>query len=303
VSNRTRVAVLMTCHNRKEQTLACLAALYGQALPAETEIASYLVDDGSSDGTGAAVRALYPQVVVLDGDGNLFWNRGMHWAFAEALKGSYSYYLWLNSDTELAAGALRVLLHTHRALVDAGRPLSLVVGSTRDRVTGCHTYGGQRRTTSWHPFRLVLVPPGNVPLRVDTMNGNCVLIHSEVTSRVGNLDPIFSHAMGDTDYGFRATRMGCSVWAAPGYLAECTANSLAGSWYDPTVPLRARWRMVRQEKGLPPRDWRRLCRRHAGLAWALFFCAPYIKLILSSCITCVSRGLSRRAGTGAGEGS
>lgn len=40
------------------------------------------------------------------------------------------------------------------------------------------------------------------------MNGNCVFIPSEIVNAIGNLDPIFSHAMGDIDYGLRAQKKG-----------------------------------------------------------------------------------------------
>ncbi len=50
------------------------------------ELSVYLVDDGSSDGTGDAVRQAYPSVSVIRGDGTLFWNRGMRKAWEDALK-------------------------------------------------------------------------------------------------------------------------------------------------------------------------------------------------------------------------
>jgi GT2 family glycosyltransferase len=83
--NSDRTAVLITCHNRKPKTLACLAALFNQELSPEVTIDVYLVDDGSTDGTAEAVHQAYPQVKILQGDGSLFWNRGMRKAFAEAL--------------------------------------------------------------------------------------------------------------------------------------------------------------------------------------------------------------------------
>lgn len=46
-----RIAVLMTCHNRRETTLKCLSSLYDQALPSGVTFKTYLVDDGCADGT------------------------------------------------------------------------------------------------------------------------------------------------------------------------------------------------------------------------------------------------------------
>ncbi|WP_333410708.1 hypothetical protein [Microcoleus sp. LAD1_D5] len=51
--NGTRIAVLLTCFNRKQKTLACLEALFNQTLPADTSLTTYLVDDASTDGIGS----------------------------------------------------------------------------------------------------------------------------------------------------------------------------------------------------------------------------------------------------------
>ena len=47
--NDIRLAVLMTCHNRRQKTLACLAALQRQELPPNIVLKVYLVDDGSTN--------------------------------------------------------------------------------------------------------------------------------------------------------------------------------------------------------------------------------------------------------------
>ncbi len=74
--NRTKIAALLTCFNRKQKTLVCLEALFNQVLPADVDISAYLVDDASTDGTSDVVRQTYPQVKIFSGDGNLFWNGG-----------------------------------------------------------------------------------------------------------------------------------------------------------------------------------------------------------------------------------
>ena len=44
-----RIAVLITCHNRRVMTLACLDALVANRLPSAVTLAVILVDDGSTD--------------------------------------------------------------------------------------------------------------------------------------------------------------------------------------------------------------------------------------------------------------
>src|SRR5580658_7643570 len=95
------IAVLMTSFNRREVTLKSLDSLFRQQKAEGIRFAVFLVDDGSTDGTGGAVKSLFPQVKVLQGNGALFWNGGMRVAFAAAVQESFDAYLFLNDDTTL----------------------------------------------------------------------------------------------------------------------------------------------------------------------------------------------------------
>ena len=53
-----QIAVLLTVFNRKEKTLLCLKNLYQQTLPNEYRIDIYLTNDGCTDGTPEAARAI-----------------------------------------------------------------------------------------------------------------------------------------------------------------------------------------------------------------------------------------------------
>ena len=61
-----RLAALLTCHNRREQTLVCLRALRACTLPAGCDLAVYLVDDGSRDGRLAVVSRDLTRTVPAD---------------------------------------------------------------------------------------------------------------------------------------------------------------------------------------------------------------------------------------------
>ena len=276
------MGVLLTCHNRRAKTLDCLTALSRQELPTGLAMKVYLVDDGSTDGTGEAVRQTYPDVVLLPGDGNLFWNRGMRLAFDTALRANHDGYLWINDDTILYPEAVGTLLGTLRRLVDNGHCQSIVVGSTRDPVTGAHTYGGIVRSSHWHPLKFRGVEPRDEPVQCGTMNGNCALIPREVAEIVGNLDPAFRHAIGDMDYALRAVQRGCTVWIAPGYVGTCARNSTTATWMDQSIPLSERWRKVKQPKGLPVEAYRVFAKRWGGTFWPVHWLLPYTRLVLTA---------------------
>jgi GT2 family glycosyltransferase len=277
-----KIAVLMTCHNRREKTLACLAALHANAPVLGASFTVLLVDDGSTDGTAAAVATRYPETRLIPGDGSLFWNGGMRRAFEVALGDDYQAYLWLNDDTMLYPDALARLIAASRQLRKASGRDVVVVGSTQDARTRALTYGGVRRAAKWRPMAFNMVTPGAAPIECESMWGNCVLIPDAIARAVGNLDPSFTHSMGDVDYGLRVRKAGFAIFVMSGYAGTCSMNSTSGSYEDPRVPLRERLRKMTQPKGLPIRSWRVLTRRHAGPFWFLYWIWPYFKVVATS---------------------
>lgn len=284
------VAVLITCHNRKSKTLACLEALFKNTLPPDYSFSVILVDDGSTDGTGEAVRSRYPDIVILRGDGNLFWSRGMLRAWETALPLSPDFVLWLNDDTLLLSRALNDLLETEaRARAKTGQP-AIIVGSTHND-SGQLSYGGAVPISALNRLKMRKVIPGNTPQPAVTMNGNCVLVPRAVYERIGLLDKVFSHGMGDNDYGFRAHKAGIPIWVMPGYVGNCNNDhTVSGSFRDANLSMRSRWRQITSPKGLPIIPWFVMCQRHAGPLWPLVLFLPYVQVLLAL----PRRGLSKK---------
>lgn len=275
-----KVAVLMTCFNRREKTLACLRALFASRCSESVRLEVFLVDDASSDGTAAAVIDEFPGVNVIDGSGKLFWNGGMRRAFEQAWGKGADYFLWLNDDTTLYPDAIGRMIALSLERRNTTLMPSIIVGSTRDGQSGELTYGGKRQTSRWLPFRFALIHPGVAPLPCDTFNGNCVLVPEAVAKAVGNLEARFVHAMGDIDYGFRASRSGFGVWVLPGYAGTCTHDHVSlDAYVDAPREFGARWRRMMSPKGLPIGQWLLLTRRHGGPLWFVSFCSPYLKLL------------------------
>ncbi len=281
----------MTCHNRKLKTLATLESLFKQILTSEIALNTYLVDDGSTDGTAEAVQQTYPQVKIFSGDGNLFWNGGMRGAFSQAMKHDPDYYLWLNDDTIIYSKTISFLLETAQKLSEKGETKAIIGGSTCDPETGQTTYGGVVRNNPLHPFRYGILEPTKDPQMCDTMHGNCVLIPRSVVQIVGNLDPAFVHYIGDWDYGLRARQKGCTVWIAPGYLGTCSLN--------PQVTKMAAENLsegldkMSKPKGLsfkdttlqPAQEWKVFAQRHGGLLWPIYWLLPYRRLVWLSVLS------------------
>lgn len=230
-----RIAVLLTCHNRKEKTLNCLKHLFSQSgLNNTYQQDVYLVDDGSTDGTGSAVHEAFPSVLIIKGSGTLYWNRGMHTAWKTAAKKKYDFYLWLNDDTELYKQALTELLLSTKKTLD----LAIICGCVESPVVkGQLTYGGGRRVKN----RYVSNYPDGRLQECEIINGNCVLIPSQVYDLVGNLDWKFSHAIGDNDYALRAKKLGVSTYTTGSFVGSCDQNEFLPKWCLPTTSIRGRF--------------------------------------------------------------
>lgn len=277
------LAVLMTCHNRREITLRCLKALYTQEDLDGVRLEVFLVDDGSTDKTTEAVSKEFPSVKIFHGDGNLFWNRGMHLAFSKALSGDYDYYLWLNDDSILYPRALAILISTHKELAGKGYSNSIIGSAMQDAATLEHTYGGIRKHHSWWGrVTQTKVKPDSHPVGCDASNGNCVLIPREVVEKIGIIDAAFHHRWGDHDYCFRARKSGCTVWLAPGYLGTCSRNPLEGTWEDTRLSFKERIKKIQSYKAMYPGDYLIYLRRHRGPFWLMHFVWPYIKVTLQT---------------------
>lgn len=277
------IAVIMACYNRRETTLRCLSHLYQQTLLKNGHtLEVYLLDDGSTDQTSAVVQEKFPEVILLQGNGSLFWNGGMHKAFGEALKNKYDYYLWLNDDTFLYDDALEKMVKDHQSLKLRNLTKSIVIGSTIDPETGKFSYGGFQQVSRLSPLKLISVEPNGELQECTTMCGNCVLIPFEVTEVVGNLDGKFEHRWGDTDYGLRTRSKGGSVWISSDYVGVCKDNMLAEAWTNPSLSIGKRIKIFHSIKGYRKKDWFRYVRRHGGKLWPALWVKPYLDIFFSS---------------------
>lgn len=272
-----RLAALLTCHNRKAKTLSCLEALFAAADAAPgLKIEVFVTDDGSTDGTSAAIRTAGYPVELLSADGSKFWTGGtlISWDAAIASATDFDGYLLLNDDTTLDRDALAVLT----AVCTANQGNAVVVAAIRDPESAQVSYGGVVRTVDWHPAKVRRLAASPEVQVADTFNANCVLVPKAVFERVGPLDPAFTHGFSDFDYGYRATAAGFQVLVAPGVLGTCARNSTKGTWEDPALGLRRRLELLNSPKGLPWREWAYYLRRHGPWFWPVLTLGPAIRI-------------------------
>lgn len=269
------VTAAVTCHNRRDLTLRAMDALHVQQLPPGVTLGTVLVDDGSTDGTAEEVAASFPDVTVLRGDGSLYWTGGMRVAVAEAHRQGADSILWLNDDVSLRTDSIGALVALARGRTAGTTDPPIVVGAVTDPVDGELTYGGLRVGPWWDRLRFRRVPLSDRPVPVDTFEGNCVLVPATVDRRLGGLDDVFVHRIGDVDFGLRASDAGCSVLQASGSVGTCRRDTDYQPWLDPDLALSERFQRLRGPKGLPIGPWLRYARRHGGILWPYAACRPY----------------------------
>lgn len=198
IAQLDHVFVLIPVHNRKATTLACLTKL--QQTGDLDRFTVVVIDDGSTDGTGPAIAAQFPQVVVLPGDGNLWWTgamrRGMEYAMGQGAR----YCLWLNDDCYPDEGTLLQLIQFMAAHPKAiAAPVCRLASSGTLLENGCR----QRQRLTAQPGEVV---------EVESVTGYCVGIPRNVCEAIGYPDDRhFPHYSGDDMYTLKACRHGFKV--------------------------------------------------------------------------------------------
>jgi GT2 family glycosyltransferase len=264
------IAFLITCHNRKEKTLQCLQALFSQkGLDASYLFEVFLVNDGCTDGTPEAIRLDFPRVTIIQGNGKLYWNRGMYlaWETAAASK-DFDYYLWLNDDTFLFKNGLETIFKETFLT-------SIVCGVTKSSTKDEATYGGFLNKRN----RLLTLNGGYQ--NADYCNGNCVLIPRYVFEKLGNLDPIFQHALGDFDYSLRARKQGIEIKVAPEFVGLCESHETNPKWRSNSLNILNRLKnLYTPLSGCYPPEFFVFDKRHHGIfAACLHFFSIHLRSI------------------------
>ncbi len=226
-----KIAVLLTCFNRKEKTLSCLGSLYN-ALSLyndknenKIEISVYLTDDGCTDGTSDAIRNNFSNkdITILQGTGNLFWAGGMRFAWNEALKkhNEWDFYLLLNDDTDLLDNLFEELLDTHKYSLDNYKQAGVYSGITSSKSDhNKMTYGGDVWKNKFLGTSTRLKPAGK-PQMCDITNANILLVSKEIVDKIGIFWDGYIHGRADNDYSNTARRKGIPVLITANFCGRC----------------------------------------------------------------------------------
>jgi GT2 family glycosyltransferase len=221
-----RLAVLVTCFNRKEISVKNLKQLDGclNALDSLNH-SMFIVDDGSTDGTGEALKQALPSALIVKGNGNLYWNGGMCKAYesARTYGGRFDAYLMFNDDVFVLPNSLAIFFQEYVQINKKSD--TILAAATESEIDQKITYSGKKLKHSYRPLALVTVPPNGSLQTCDTFNGNFVMLPGKFFERVGGNDPKYVHAYGDIDLGLVAKKLGVATFLASTAIGYCEANT------------------------------------------------------------------------------
>lgn len=204
------IHIAIPVFNRKAYLKGCLESLRAQT---NQDFKVIVTDDGSTDGTGEMLRTEFPEVTVLQGDGNLWWTGAINMAVSHALElcDESDLILVLNDDLvvpetyienfyALAAkypdaliGSVVTDIHNRDLIASGGVKINWLTGKVRGINEG---------------KSLASFAKGYVRDDVSYLTGRGVLIPSKVFRELGIYNNKHYQQCGDTELPRRAQKAG-----------------------------------------------------------------------------------------------
>ena len=210
--------------NSREQTLACLAAVESQ-LGDVDNAAVTVVDNGSTDGSIAAVTSRFPRFRFVP----LGTNRGFTGGLAAALATSRAKrVIFLNNDAVPVEGWLAAMYGAiDRAPSDVMSVAGKIVDMKNERIDfigGLLTFDGHALQ---HGFRKPLgsYPEPRAGEELLFACGGNMISRREPFMELGAFDDDYFAYLEDVDFGWRSWISGCRVLYAPDALVRHASSS------------------------------------------------------------------------------
>src|SRR4030042_3927679 len=212
------VDIIIVSWNTKPYLLRCLESIFQKRERVPWEVV--VVENGSQDGSGNAVKEMFPSVRLIENDRNMeFYKAANH----GLIKSSGRYALLINPDTEVKEGVIGQLvsfMDGHPKAGGAGVQLLHSDGSKQNSIANFPTLATEllnKDLLRWvFPERF----PGKrknyvEPIEVDSVIGACMIVRREAMEQVGILDEDYFLFLEETDWCYRMKRAGWKVYHLP----------------------------------------------------------------------------------------
>jgi len=204
-----KVYVLTAVYNDLERTKSFLKSIKNQDYE---NIVIYIVDDGSTDGTGKYLKKYHPEIKVLKGNGSLWWTGSLYWGVEEILKTAKmsEFILTINNDCVVKSDFVSNLVK-----IASKYPRS-VVGSVALDLEGNLIDAGVKVNWKFCSFLSLLdeakknIRSGiDVITNADVLSTRGTLFPISVFREVGNFDKKnFPHYLSDYEFTYRCKLKG-----------------------------------------------------------------------------------------------
>ncbi len=211
---RPRVLAIVLNYNGREMTLATVASLLALDYP---ELGILVVDNGSTDGSDAAVAAAFPAVRRLRTVENLGISGGLNLGFRVGLAEGWDFLMPMNNDIEVAPDLLRELVAAAAGdpTIGCAGPKCFYFFGDRNRIWSA---GGtlRFRESVTRERGMGELDRGRFDRdgEVDYVNGALMLIRREAMVATGLWDPVYHVSVEDADWCVRMKRAGYRCWYA-----------------------------------------------------------------------------------------
>jgi GT2 family glycosyltransferase len=211
------VAVVVLNWNGGDEIQDCLKSVFESTHRA---IEIVIVDNGSVDGSSAAIRLRFPRTHFISNSRNLGFARGSNQGMEWALERGMRYVLLLNGDARLHPNAIRELLiasaQENDTVVACPR---MYLGSASSAVNRLwFAYGTVKLWAGWFgnpASNQVDSPHWALPMDMDYASGCCMLIPEHILQSVGMLDESFFAYCEDIDWSIRIRKSGFRLRYVP----------------------------------------------------------------------------------------
>lgn len=207
------VSVIIVSYNVREELKRCLDAVWPVFDKDRMEV--FVIDNASTDGSGAYVRAQYPWVIVAQNRRNIGFAAAANQGLARS-RGMYC--LLLNPDAVVYADAidqLHTFLNRHPECGIAGGQL---LNPDKTLQNSRHVFPTPASFIAESLFLKRIArpsPPRSEPHEVDAVVGACLMIRYRVVEEIGMLDERFFLYSEELDWCRRARQRGWKVYTVP----------------------------------------------------------------------------------------